>query len=148
MVKKYIFGIINIIRTENKILNSKFLAYLLSGPYKMQMAKYARGTNIIHLSGKDIAKIEVPILPSQIQKQIVERLDKIAEAQKLNDELIQKTDELFQSLLYQELNPIGKNWEVKKLGEIALLVRGPFGGSLKKIFLLNQVIVFMNRVML
>jgi len=111
-------GDINIIRTENKLLNSKFLAYLLSGPLKMRMAKYARGTNIIHLSCKDIAKIEIPVAPIEIQKQIVERLDKIAEVQKLNDELIQKTDEFFQSLLHQELNPVGKNWEVKKLGEI------------------------------
>jgi len=132
MVKKYIFGIINIIRTENKILNSKFLAYLLSGPYKMQMAKYARGTNIIHLSGKDIAKIEVPILPSQIQKQIVERLDKIAEAQKLNDKLIQKTDELFQSLLAKEFISNQKDWEIKKLETLIDNIKiGPFGSALK-----------------
>jgi len=125
-------GDINIIRTENKILNSKFLAYLLSGPYKMQMAKYARGTNIIHLSGKDIAKIEVPILPSQIQKQIVERLDKIAEAQKLNDKLIQKTDELFQSLLAKEFISNQKDWEIKKLETLIDNIKiGPFGSALK-----------------
>ena len=50
----------------------------------------------------------------------------------MNDALIQKADELFQSLLHKELDPTGKNWGVKKLGDIALLVRGPFGGSLKK----------------
>lgn len=110
-------GDINIIRTENKLLNSKFLAYLLSGPFKMRLAKYARGTNIIHLSGRDIAKIEVPVPSMHIQKQIVERLDKIAEAQKLNDDLIQKADELFQSLLHKEFNP-GKNWEIKRLREV------------------------------
>lgn len=111
-------GDINIIRTENKLLNSKLLAYLLNGPLKMRLAKYARGTNIIHLSGKDIAKIEVPVPPMQIQKQIVEWLDKIAEAQKLNNNLIQKADELFQSLLHKELNPAGKDWEFKKLKDI------------------------------
>lgn len=108
-------GDINVIRTKNKIMDSKFLAYLLSGPYKMRLAKYARGTNIIHLSGKDIARIEVPIPPKEIQKQIVERLDKIAAAQKLNDELIQKTDKLFQSLLHKELT--GKDWSIRTLGE-------------------------------
>lgn len=61
----------------------------------------------------------IPLPPLKIQKQIVERLDKIVAAQKLNDELIQKTDELFQSLLHKELNPAGKDWDVKKLGEIA-----------------------------
>jgi len=36
----------------------------------------------------------------------------------LNDELIQKSDELFQSLLRKELNPAGKDWEVKKLKDV------------------------------
>jgi restriction endonuclease S subunit len=74
-------------------------------------------------------KIKIPLPPLETQKQIVEKLDKISEAQKLNDGLIQKTDELFQSLLHKELNPVGlaeakamagkKGWEVKKLVEVA-----------------------------
>ena len=76
----------------------------------------------------DLQRLKIPLPPINIQKQIVERLDKIAEAQKLNDKLIQKADELFQSLLHKELNPVGpadakamagkKNWEVKKLKEV------------------------------
>ena len=66
----------------------------------------------------ECAKIEIPLPPLAAQKQIVERLDKIAEVQKLNDGLIQKTDELFQSLLHKELNPAGKDWGVKRLKEI------------------------------
>src|SRR3989338_301441 len=66
----------------------------------------------------ECSNLEISLPPLEIQQQIVERLDKIAEAQKLNDGLIQKTDELFQSLLHKELNPAGKNWEIKKLGEV------------------------------
>ena len=62
----------------------------------------------------DLQKIKIPLPPLEIQKQIVERLDKIVAAQKLNDGLIQKIDELFQSLLHKELNPAGKNWEEDK----------------------------------
>ena len=54
----------------------------------------------------ECSKIKIPLPPLATQKQIVDRLDKIAEAQKLNDELIQKTNELFQSLLHKELNPV------------------------------------------
>ena len=35
----------------------------------------------------------------------------------MNDGLIQKTDELFQSLLHKEINPAGKDWGIKKLGD-------------------------------
>ena len=66
----------------------------------------------------ECANLKIPLPPLEIQKQIVERLDKIVAAQKLNDELIQKTDELFQSLLHKELNPSGKTWGTKKLKEI------------------------------
>ena len=62
----------------------------------------------------ECSNIKIPLPPIAIQKQIVERLDKIAKAQKLNDGLIQKTDELFQSLLHKELNPAGKDWEEDK----------------------------------
>ena len=62
----------------------------------------------------DLQKIKIPLPPLEIQKQIVERLDKIVAAQKFNYRLIQKIDELFQSLLHKELNPAGKNWEEDK----------------------------------
>ncbi|MBU3965643.1 restriction endonuclease subunit S [Patescibacteria group bacterium] len=83
------------------------------------------------------SKIKIPLPPLKIQKQIVERLDKIIVAQKLNDELIQKADELYRSLLHNELNAKlknqksklprtakqsllrGKQFKIKKLGEVA-----------------------------
>ncbi len=71
----------------------------------------------------ECSKIEIPFPPLEIQKQIVERLDKIIVAQKLNDELIQKADELYRSLLHNELNVKFKNqnaklqFKIQKLGE-------------------------------
>jgi restriction endonuclease S subunit len=73
-------------------------------------------TGVPGINRTTLANISIQLPPLETQKQIVERLDKIAEAQKLNDGLIQKTNELFQSLLHKELNPAGKDWEVKKLG--------------------------------
>jgi type I restriction enzyme S subunit len=85
--------------------------------YKMLTIKFAHDQHKRYWIS-ECSNIEIPLPPLEIQKQIVERLDKIAEAQRLNDELIQKTGELFQSLLHKELNPAGKNWEIKKLGDI------------------------------
>ncbi len=96
-------GDINIIRTENRQINSKFLSYLLNQPYKNQLAQHARGTNIIHLSGKDIGKIKIPVPPLKIQQKIVERLDAIKKAQELNALQISKTDELFESIVKRNI---------------------------------------------
>ena len=98
-------------------LENKFLFYLLK-LFQEKIRAAAQSAAIPHLSKAFINNLKI-LLPSlKIQKQIVERLDKITEAQKLNDDLIQKSDELFQSLLHQELNPAGKDWEMKKLGEV------------------------------
>ena len=93
----------------------KFVYYLLQ---TKRLPRLAIVTGVPGINRTTLANIKIQLPPLTTQNQIVERLDKIAEAQKLNDELIQKTDELFQSLLHKELNPASKNWEIKKLGEV------------------------------
>src|SRR3989344_8144235 len=108
-------GFKNFICNE-KILNNSFLYYFLKLKTKY-LQSLGRGATFTEISRSILTKVEIPLPPLEIQKQIVERLDKVAEAQKLNDGLIQKSDELFQSLLHKELNPAGKDWEIKKLGD-------------------------------
>lgn len=99
-----------------KDIQPKYLFWYLT---KLDIGRHAvKTSNVDSISFQRLGKFEIPVPPLLIQKQIVERLDKIAEAQKLNDDLIQKSDELFQSLLHQELNPAGKNWGVKRIGEV------------------------------
>ncbi len=106
-----------VIQNLSKETTTRYLYFVVSAQTP-KFKKMAQGGIIkfLHLGQLQNLKIPLPLL--QIQKQIVERLDKIAEAQKLNDELIQKSDELFQSLLHKELNPVGRDWPTKKLGEV------------------------------
>ncbi|MBL7155072.1 MAG: restriction endonuclease subunit S [Candidatus Portnoybacteria bacterium] len=107
------------LRAKFDLIDSRFLFYCLLFLHKIGFTKklQSQTTGIRNLKLSLYLKTEIPAPPIKIQKQIIERLDKIVEAQKLNDSLIQKTDELFQSLLNKELDPTGKNWEMKKLGE-------------------------------
>jgi len=106
--------------------SSRFLFYWLGNLRKfyVYLQSKQKGSNYPSVREKDILNYEIPLPPLKIQKQIVERLDKIVEAQKLNDKLIQKADELSQSLLHKELNPAGKDWEVKNIGEVCKIVGG------------------------
>src|SRR3989344_6041355 len=106
------------LRAKKNILNQMFLFYFMK-KNENNWSRLSTGSTFSAIKGSNLRNFEIPVPPLEIQKQIVERLDKIAEAQKLNDELIQKTDELFQSLLHVELNSASQNWEVKKLGDIA-----------------------------
>ena len=111
---------------ENEV-SEKFVFYQMPGLF-LEFEKQITQLSVKNILTKHLNNLDVLYPPLNIKKQIVERLDKIAEARKLNKDLIQKSDELFQSLLHKELNPAGpadakamagkKNWEMKKLKEI------------------------------
>ena len=111
------------LRAKKNILNQMFLFYFMK-KNENNWSRLSTGSTFSAIKGSSLKNFEIPLPPLNIQKQIVERLDKIAEAQKLNDDLIQKSDELFQSLLHKELNQAGKNWEVKKLSEVGEIITG------------------------
>lgn len=99
-----------------KGIHPKYLFWYLT---KLDIGRHAvKTSNVDSISFQRLGKFEIPTPPLQTQKQIVERLDKIAEAQKLNDDLIQKTDELFQSLFYNEYEAKHNQWDSKKLQEV------------------------------
>jgi type I restriction enzyme S subunit len=60
--------------------NPKYLAYYFtSQKFFDAKCKYARGTKVIDISAKDLAKIRVPVPPLPIQQEIIRILDKFAQ---------------------------------------------------------------------
>ena len=119
------------VRTDNKILNQRFLYYFLK-LNENNWSSLSTGSTFVAIKRLHLENLKIPLPTLKIQHQIVERLDAIKKAQVLNDKQIALADELFQSLLEKELDSRGKGWEVKRLGEVTVFKRGPFGGSLKK----------------
>ena len=66
-------------------LEPKFVAYFFqSNAFQVQKRKYARGTKVIDIRIDDLAKIEIPVPPIEIQRIIVSYLDNFTE---LTDQL-------------------------------------------------------------
>ncbi len=99
--------------------SSRFLFYWLgfSGSFLTYLQRKQKGSNYPSIREYDILNFKIPLPPLSIQQKIVERLDAIRKAQELNEKQISLANELFQSLLHQELKPT-KIWRVKKLGEV------------------------------
>ena len=60
--------------------DSKYLAYLFcSSQFQEQKKRYITGTKVLRVSGDDMAKIELPFPPLDIQHEIVRILDSFVE---------------------------------------------------------------------
>ena len=106
---------IRVLRNIKSEILKDFLFYYLQTPNIQQVIKfYTRGVTILHAS-RAIPHIKIPLPSLEIQQKIIERLDAIRKAQELNDKQIALANELFQSLLQRELEPKGKNWEVRSV---------------------------------
>ena len=97
--------------------------------------KYSKGVTIKHLVKSSLLSIELPVPPLSTQRSIVSELDKINELIRLKKEQLKDYDNLAQSIFYEMFgDPVvnEKGWEVKKLGEVAMIKTGPFGSMLHK----------------
>lgn len=68
-------GDINIVRTKNKYILGNYLSYIINFGVKKELASYAKGVNILHLSNKDIRCLQVPLPPLEMQEEIVKELE-------------------------------------------------------------------------
>lgn len=87
--------------------NAKFISYYMAtGQFNKDKRRYAFGTKVIDVAPKNLAKIEFPVPPLEIQETIVEILDKFTNLEaELNAELEARTlqyeyyrDSLFEAL--------------------------------------------------
>lgn len=81
-------GDINIIRTQNKLILADYLSYVLNFCIKTDLAKCAKGVNIMHLSNADIRQLAIPLPSIEDQRRIIEILDVEREIIETNKRLI------------------------------------------------------------
>lgn len=112
----------SIVRLSHEIDANWFIRYSQSKAYQAQIESSVTGTTRKRISRKNLGKIEIPIPPLEEQKRIAGILDEAARVRKKTQALIDKFDELAQSLFLDMFgdpvtNP--KGWEVKSLSAIA-----------------------------
>ena len=115
-------------------INNKYLYLWLSGKTEY-LNSLGRGATFKEISKTIVENVIIPLPPLSIQKSIVSELDKINELIRLKKEQLRDYDNLAQSIFYEMFgDPVvnEKGWEVKKLGEVAMIKTGPFGSMLHK----------------
>ena len=109
-------------------LNPKFIAYYLrSNSFYIEKQKYARGFKVMEIKPTDIARIPIPVPSADVQKSIVNELDKIYELIDFKKTQLNDFNSLAESIFYAMFgDPIvnEKGWAMKKLDEVGEIVSG------------------------
>ena len=109
-------GDINIIRTENDYVLSDYLALLISTPpLKNQLATYAKGANILHISNSDIKKLKIPLPKIEFQEQIVLEIDQYQKVIDGAKQVVQNWKPYFR---------VDPEWPMVTLEEVAEVIAG------------------------
>jgi type I restriction enzyme S subunit len=124
---------------ESSKVDSAFVYYYLFGNLTI-LEEGFKGAGLKHISKSYISEIEIPLPPLETQKKIAAILDKADELRQNDKKILEKYDQLAQSVFLDMFgDPVRneKGWEVKTIEELAqkskwAIKRGPFGGALKK----------------
>ena len=120
-------GHATIIRPKDYILPKYLVYYTLTLDFFTQKKRLAKGTKVIDVSAKDLAKIVLPLPPLRVQARIVDILDKFTQLEaELEAELEARKKQYAyyrdQILKFSQYPP-NVNIEWKTLGEVAEYVR-------------------------
>jgi type I restriction enzyme M protein len=112
------------IRARIDQLNPRYLFYILNQDnFEKECLNSSSGIAQQNMSTVWLSKYKIPLPPLEVQDQIVSGLESY---QKVIDGARAVTENWIPNF---EIDP---KWEIVKLGDVSKMVRGPFGGSLKK----------------
>ena len=123
-------------RPKKDVIHAAYFKHFFrSTGYRREVRERAEGANINNLNKGDFLSLQIPLPPLEEQKRIAGILDEADRVRKKTQALIDKYDELAQSLFLDMFgdpvtNP--KGWEVKCLKELAEKITSgstPKGGS-------------------
>lgn len=105
-----------VIRPHAEKINPRYLGHFFQSPgYRRRISELAEGANINNIRNEDIDNLEAPLPPLHIQEQIADTLDKADALRRKDQELLQKYDELAQSIFYDMFgDPVRneKGWDI------------------------------------
>lgn len=118
-----------VLRPKSNINPSYLKHFFNTSYYRKTISSVVNGANINNLSIKDIDELKIPLPDLQTQQKIADALDKADAIRRRNKEILQKYDDLAQSIFLEMFgDPVRneKGWEVATVEEICTTI---FGGG-------------------
>ena len=121
-------GDLNVIRSLTT--DGRFLAYLLNGPKKREIAEFAQGIAVVHLYGRDLSKLNISLPSIAEQRKIAEFLSLIDERIETQRQTIEERKKQKKALLHQIFSQslrfpnFSAPWQQTTLGEVCTIKTG------------------------
>jgi type I restriction enzyme, S subunit len=126
------------LRANKDLIDPKWVYLKISDPstrsFLLDASQTTTGLRNLKISA--LKELEIPLPPIEIQKKIVKKIeelfaliDKVKSVRELSNEKVNIFISFAIRIICEETK---KKYDLKSLGDIVSLVRGPFGGSLKK----------------
>ena len=128
LLNQHIFKVV----FDKSDIDKGFFKYAVSSRIDEMKGK-VHGITMQHITKKEFDTTTIPLPPLSTQSRIVSELDLLQSIIDKQKAQLKELDTLAQSIFYDMFgDPVEneKGWEVKKLGEIALVKIGPFGSLL------------------
>lgn len=120
-----------VVTTQNSKILREFLTLFISSNAEY-IKETCRGTTVPHVSPDAIANMDLKIPPLPEQKRIVNLITSVDSYIDALQQQLVSAKRSRNAVLHELLTAGGDDWVETTLGEVTDLVRGPFGGSLKK----------------
>lgn len=134
------------IKSQNeRVILTKYVSHFLKSK-QSEIYRFQTGSGQPHVYPKDLAKMEIPVPPLEIQKQTVAILERAEKLKQRREQVNNEMKKIIQSVFVEMFgDPIKneKKFPIDEFQNIAseeryALKRGPFGGSLKKEIFVNE----------
>ena len=121
------------ILVDEKMILKSFLFLLLQDRRMREfMQSRSSGTTVMHLKTSEVPDVQVALPPLPEQKRIVDLISSVDSYIEALQQQLESAKRSRNAVLHELLTAGSDDWVETTLGEITDLVRGPFGGSLKK----------------
>lgn len=109
-----------IFKSKNSTILTKYIYVYLKFNIHL-LAKGFKGAGIKNLSKSYILSIEIPVIPLDIQLQIIDRLDAVSDLLEKQKQLLAEQDNLIKSIFYDmfgDTKTNSKKWELVRLEDV------------------------------
>lgn len=107
-------GDINVVRPNNKEIESRFLSYQINSARRIDLARLAEGSSVVHLYNENLKEVVIKYPEVQEQEKIADFFELLDKKIRLKEKKIEKKENTKLAYLFEMFPKVGKKYPEKR----------------------------------